>query len=158
MGDPRQHFAWALGSFPGPNREMGEVPLHPMVRPALSQRLYDFGFRWHEELQTTWLVPGPHPEAGYLNTPVVVDRQAYDEYLAAHADPSANAEKWQAAAETMLAQLDPKLAARIAAMSPEEKAVALEERRRQLPTAFDRLAELRAAVETHADALPKEPS
>lgn len=158
MGDPRQHFAWALASFPGPNREMGEVPLHPMVRPALSQRLWDCGFRWHEELQTKWFVPGPHPEAGYLNTPALVDRPAYDEYLAAHADPDADTQKWQAAAETMLAQLDPALAARISSMTPEEKAAALAEKRRGLPAAFDRLAQLRAAVQAHADDLPKESS
>jgi hypothetical protein len=155
-GDPRQHFAWALGAFPGPNLQMGDVPLHPMVRPELSQRLWDCGFRHHPELQTKWFIPGRHPEAGYLNAPIVVDRQEYDEYLAAHADPEADAEKWRTAAETMLAQVDPKLAARIATMTPEEKAAALQTQREQLPAAFDRLAQLRAEVEKASTDLPPE--
>jgi hypothetical protein len=158
MGDPREHFSWALCAFPGANKQMGDIPLHPMVRPELSQRLWDFGFRWNAELQTKWLIPGDHPEAGYLNAPVVVDRQAYEEYLAAHADPDADAEKWKAAAETMLAQLDPKLAARIKTMTPEEKAAALESQRENLPAAFDRLAQLRAEVEKNPDGLHEETS
>lgn len=151
MGDPRQHFAWALGSFPGPNKAMGDIPLHPMVRPELSQRLWNFGFRWHGEYQTAWVIPGDHPEAGYLNVPKIVDRQAYDEYRAAHADPEADAEKWRTAAELMLASVDPGLAARIKTMTPEEKAAALEEKRSQLPAAFARLEKLRAAVEAETD-------
>lgn len=51
MGDPEQHVAWALSSFP----VMGDGT--PMVLPVLSlpfvsRHLWDCGFRHHPELQT----------------------------------------------------------------------------------------------------------
>lgn len=147
MSDPRQHFAWALASFPAPNPDMGDVPVHPMVRPEFSQRLSDFGFEHNPAKQTKWLIPGDHPEAGYLNVPTVVGEQEYTEWCTAHSDPVAEQQKWEATAEKMLGTLDPKLAGRIKNMTPEEKAAALEVQRGQLPAAFERLAQLREAVE-----------
>ncbi|MFC9432677.1 hypothetical protein [Nocardia sp. NPDC057030] len=147
MSNPREHFAWALCSFPAPNTDMGDVPIHPVIRPKFSQRLWDLGFRWHADLQAKWLIPGQHPEAGYLNVPDVVDREQYEAYRAAHSDPDVEADRWRASAERMLAALDPQLAQRISAMTPEEKAAALEAQRDAMPAAFDRLEKLRAAVE-----------
>ncbi|MFD4442528.1 hypothetical protein ACFWPK_22435 [Nocardia sp. NPDC058519] len=141
MDDPRQHIAWALGSFPSPNQDMGEVPVHPGVRPLLSELLVSLGFRHDPTLQRKWLIPGDHPEAGWLNVPKVVDRVEYDEWKTANADPEA-AEKWRATAEKLLGELDPKMAQRISEMTPEERAAAAAVQRETLPAAFSRLAEL----------------
>lgn len=142
MDDSAQHFAWALGSLPSPNPEMGAVPLPPVARPLLSRLLWEFGFRHDETKQTKWLIPGDHPEGGYLNVPKIVDRAEYDEWLAAHANPDAEAEKWRATAEMLLGRLDPKLAQRIADMTPEQKAAAADVQRQTLPVEFARLADL----------------
>lgn len=142
MSDPRQHFAWAIPSFPAPNKDMGDVPVPTPVRPELSQRWWDLGFRHHADLQTKWFVPGDHPEAGYLNVPELVEREKYDAYHAKHADPDAEAGKWQATAEALLGRLDPKLAQRIADMTPEQRAAAAAVQREQLPAAMQRLAQL----------------
>lgn len=147
MSDPRQHFAWALQFFPSPNPQMGNVPIHPTARPGMSEMLHAFGFRHDPELQTKWLIPGDHPEAGYLNVPKLVDRAEYEEYMAAHADPEADAEKWRDTAEKLLGKLDPKMVDRIRNMSPEERAAAAAVQREQLPAAFDRLAELRKQMD-----------
>lgn len=142
MDDPRQHAAWAVAFFPSPNPEMGQVPVHPTVRPSFSQLLCDLGFRHDPALQRKWLIPGDHPEAGWLNTPRVVDRVEYDEWLAANADPDAATEKWRATAEALLGELDPKLAHRIDTMTQEERAAAAAEQRQTLPAALARLADL----------------
>lgn len=147
MSDPRQRFAWALLSFPAPNKDMGDVPIHPMVRPEMSQRLSDFGFEYNPAKQTKWLLPGDHPEAGYLNIPRIVDRKEYDEYLAAHTNPQAEADSWRAMAEAALEKLDPKLLSRINNMTDEQRAAAAAVQRDQLPAAFERLAQLQAETE-----------
>ncbi|WP_433568067.1 phage gene 29 protein family protein (plasmid) [Nocardia sp. CA-151230] len=142
MDDPRQHVAWALAFFPSPNPQMGAVPVYPVVREMQSELLVQFGFKHHPELQTKWLIPGDHPEAGWYNTPKVVDRDEYDEWLAAHADPEAEAEKWKSTAEALLGTLNPKLAKSIADMTPEQKAQAAELQKKALPPEFARLVEL----------------
>lgn len=142
MNDPRQHVAWALTSFPSPNPEMGSVPIPPPVPMDLSELLFDLGFRHNPELQRKWFIPGDHPEGGYLNVPKVVTREQHDEWLAQHADPDGEAEKWRATAEVLLGKLDPKMAQRIADMTPEQKAQAREVHRDNLPAAFARLADL----------------
>lgn len=147
MTDPRQHFAWALAFFPSPNQAMGDVPIHPTVRPLFSQMLWDLGYRHHPELQTKWFVPGDHPEAGYLNVPILVDAEQYQQYMAVHADPNTANETWRDTAEALLSKFDPNLAQRIKDMTPEERAAELEVQRKQMPAAFDRLAQLRKAVE-----------
>ncbi|MEV6432566.1 hypothetical protein [Nocardia sp. NPDC051463] len=150
MNDPRQHFAWALNSFPSPNQQMGDVPIHPMVRPLMSQLLWDFGFRHDPELQTKWLIPGDHPEAGYLNVPAVVDAEQYEQWAAVHADPDLANEKWRDTAEALLGKLDPKMLDRINNMTPEQRAAAAEMQREQLPAAFERLAQLKKQAEGEA--------
>lgn len=148
MDDPAQHVAWALGSLPSANPEMGSVPFPPVARPLLSQLLWDLGFRHDPTKQTRWLIPGDHPEAGYLNVPKVVDRCEYDEWVAAHSDPDAEAEKWRATAEMLLGRLDPKLAQRIADMTPDQKEQAVDVQRKNLPPALARLAELAQTTDT----------
>jgi hypothetical protein len=147
MDDPRQFAAWALGSFPAPNKQMGDVPLTPPVPADFSERLSQLGFRHHPELQTKWLIAGDHPEAGYLNVPKIVDRAEYEAHLAAHADPEAEAENWRATAEAVLGKLDPKLLHRITAMTDEQKAAAAQVQREHIPKAFERLAQLREEIE-----------
>lgn len=148
MADPRQHFAWALRYFPNPNTQIGDVPIHPVVRGPMSQILWDLGYRHQPELQTKFFIPGDHPEAGdYLNLPSLVDRKTYEEYLAAHADPVAQAQKLRKTAEAVLAKVDPQLLQRINEMTPEERAKAAEVQREQLPPALQRLGDLAAAIE-----------
>lgn len=142
MSDPAQHLAWALQFFPAPNQETGEIPIHPVVRGKFSKLLRSFGFRHHPEDQTSWLIPGDHPEAGYMNVPKVVDKLEYDRWHAEHADPEAEAEKWVAKAEELLGTLDPKMLSRIRAMTPEQKTDAREVQRDQLPAALSRLIDL----------------
>jgi hypothetical protein len=152
MSDPRQHHAWALGSFPAPNRQMGDVALHPLVVAEFSERLTDFGFRHHPELQTKWLIPGDHPEAGYLNVPKIVDREEYEAWLATQSDPAAAEQSMRAKAEEVLGKVNPRLLERINSMTDEERQAELAEQRAQLPAAFDRLAELRKAIEEDREA------
>lgn len=149
MSDPRQHFAWALQFFPSPNPQMGNVPIHPSARPGMSEMLCAFGFEHNPEKQTKWLIPGGHPEAGYLNVPKLVDRAEYEAYMAAHADPEAEVAKWQQIGKQLLGTLDPKLIEsinHIETLGPEARAAAAEslrERAQQAaPAAFERLAEL----------------
>lgn len=148
MTDPRQHFAWALAFFPSPNQQMGDVPIHPTVRPGMSQMLWDLGYRHHADLQTKWLLPGDHPEAGYLNVPVLVDAEEYQQYMAAHADPDVENEQWRDTAAQLLGKLDPKLLARIENMTPEQKAAAASLMAKdQVPAAFERLANLKNQID-----------
>lgn len=147
MDNPRQHAAWALVAFPSPNKEMGDVPISPPVPVDLSERLWDFGFRHHPDLQTQWYIPGDHPEGGFLNVPKVVGREEYEQYRAEHADPDGEVDKWTDTARSLLGELDPKLLARIDAMTDEQKAAAAEVHRKNLPPAFQRLAELHEDAE-----------
>jgi len=150
MDDPRQHLAWGLGTFPAPNKQMGEVPLQPPVPADLSERLHNLGFRHHPELQQKWIIPGDHPEAGYLNIPRVVDHETYESWLAAQDHPAAD--EWTETAKSLLGKIDPDALAHIEAMSDEEKAVAREEYRQQMPAAFERLAQLHQDIaETSAE-------
>lgn len=142
MNDPRQHAAWALQSFPSPNKQMPDVPLAPPVPADLSERLWHFGYRQHPELQTQWCVPGDHPEAAFLNTPKIVGRTEYEAYIAAHSTPEQQAGDWEEKAAELLARIDPQQAARIKSMTPEERAAELKSRRQHMPPAFQRLAEL----------------
>lgn len=142
MSDPSQHFAWAVPSFPAPNKDMGDVPVPASVRPELSQRLWDLGFRHVADLQTKWFIPGDHPEGGWLNIPELVDRAKYDAHREKNTNPDGAAEQWQATAEALLGRLDPKLAQRIADMTPEQRAAAAAVQREQLPAAMQRLAQL----------------
>lgn len=147
MSDPRQHFAWALQFFPSPNPQMGEVPIQPAVRPGLSEMLWDLGYRHNPELQTKWFVPGDHPEAGWMNVPSLVNAEERRQYEAVHDDPEAENDKWRETAEAMLGKLDPKLVERIKSMTPEERAAAVEVQRKQIPAAFERLAELKKQLD-----------
>lgn len=142
MSDPRQHAAWALRSFPSPNKQMGDVPVSPPVPEDLSERLHAFGFRHHPEEQTLFLLPGEHPEGGFLNVPKVVSRKEYEEYWAARADTDTAAATWTDTARSLLGDLNPKLLARIDAMTDEEKFAAAEVQREQMPAAFRRLEEI----------------
>jgi hypothetical protein len=148
MSDPRQHFAWALLYFPSPNPQMGEVPIHPTARPGLSELLSSLGFEHNPEKQTKWFIPGDHPEAGYLNIPKLVDAAEHQRYMAEHADPEAENEQWRETAEALLGKLDPKLLARIEAMTPEQKAAAASVMAKDhVPAAFERLADLKKQMD-----------
>jgi hypothetical protein len=153
QNNPRQKYAWALRSFPGPNKTMGDVPLYPTVSADLSERLEQFGFVHDPSRQTLFVIEGDHPEAGHLNVPKLVGREEYEEYLASRADPEAAAEAWRATAEAALEKLDPKLLHRINSMTDEQKAAAREIKKEQLPPAFQRLAEVAQAAreETSGD-------
>lgn len=146
MNDPRQHAAWALVCFPSPNKQMPDIPLAPPVPADLSELMWHFGYRQVPELQTKWYIPGDHPEAAFLNTPKLVDRAGYEKYMAEHGDPEQRLEDWRGAAEGLLAKIAPREAARIQAMTDEEKAAELVVRRKQMPPAFQRLAELRKDI------------
>lgn len=142
MSDPRQHFAWALAYFPSPNQDMPAVPIQPSVRPLLSELLDELGFAHDPAKQRKWLIPGDHPEAGWLNTPRLVDRNEYDEWTAARGNPVSKDEELRAAAEKALRSINPEMARQIAEMTPEQREQALQEQRESLPAALERLAEL----------------
>lgn len=142
MSDPRQCLAWALAFFPAPNPEMPTVPIQPSIRPLFSELLDSLGLEHNPAKQRKWLIPGDHPEAGWLNTPKVVDRAEYETWLAARADPDREADKWRPTAEALLAQLNPEMAKQIADMTPEQREQALRAGRENLPAALTRLAEL----------------
>lgn len=142
MTNPREHAAWALACLPAPNKQMPDVGLAPPVPADLSQRLWDFGFRQIPELQTKWYIPGDHPEAAFLNTPKLATREEYEQHLAKQGDPERRMDQFRGVAEELLTKIAPREAARIAAMTDEEKAAELAARREHMPPAFQRLAEL----------------
>jgi hypothetical protein len=64
MDDPEQFAAWAFAAgIPDPRSKKapGKFPHQPMVNPAcfpaLSQMLWDLGFRHHADKQTKWVKP-----------------------------------------------------------------------------------------------------
>lgn len=149
--DPRQFAAWAVGHFPDPRNRGMMVPLGmpSATAPEFSQLLNELGFRHHPELMTKFPIPGEQPGMGWLNPPKYVTRNEYDAYWATHKPQSSDAATTAVtgnALQRMLAALNPELAKRIDAMTPEERAAALPEAERAAVPAFERLAALREAL------------
>lgn len=118
MEDPRQHFAWALGSMPSHQAGGMPVPIPPKIVPDWSEFLHKLGFRHHPDEQTLFPITGEQTGMGWLAPIRFVGRDEYDKHVAARegklADLAAAAEK-----------INPGLAAQIAAMSDPEKRAAM---------------------------------
>lgn len=57
-GDPKQHASWCWAAGipdPAPSRPVPIPLIGPMLVEGVSQLLWNFGFRHHPELQTSWI-------------------------------------------------------------------------------------------------------
>lgn len=142
MSNPEQFAAWAFAAgVPDPRGD--RYPNQPLVPAkcfgALSAMLWDLGFRHHEDLQTKW--------------------------VGERSGPTRNFEAWGTTdikpgdimgdVAAMAVEQFPEIAAKIAAVKPEDHQAALDEQGKQLLSALERLAEaneLLKANQASADA------
>jgi hypothetical protein len=90
---PEQHAAWCWAAGipdPSPSRPMPIPLISPQLTAGVSKMLWDFGFRFHPELQTVWVdgVAGLGMVAGLTeNRPAEVDLDAAASELLAATNP-----------------------------------------------------------------------
>lgn len=134
MDDPEQHFAWAFAAgVPDPRGErFGNQPLIPApCFPALSKMLWDMGFRHHAELQTRWVNQYSGPDRNFVALGVT------------DVSPESLLEQ----ATEMLVDQFPDVAARVAAMTPENRDQMVREQAAELMASVERLKAARARLE-----------
>lgn len=138
--DPRTAFAWMFaGGIPDPRETGTEKRFHnqPLIPPqcfaAVSQMLWDFGCRFHPDLQTKWIKAGNGPLKNFEVWDTVTERPV---------DISGDA-------AAMLADIAPDVAAEIdaAAQSPEKHAEALKKFEKQFQSSLARLEAARQRME-----------
>ena len=108
MDDPQEFAAWAFSAgVPDPRGEQfGHQPLIPApCFPAVSQMLWDFGFRHHADLQTKWVPDYMGPDRNHVALGVT------------ETNPE---DVMQQAAEMLIDQF-PDVAARVSSMTPENR-------------------------------------
>lgn len=108
MDDPQEFAAWAfVAGIPDPRGErFGHQPLVPApCFPALSQMLWELGFRHHADLQTKWVPEYLGPDRNHVALGLTAD------------DPET---AMRAAAEMLVDQF-PDVAERVASMTPENR-------------------------------------
>ena len=137
MDNPEEHFAWAFASgIPDPRgKEYGYQPLiPPPCLAGLSQMLWDFGFRHQPELQTRWV---PEYKGG-------------DRNFVALGVTDVDPQEVVVQATEMLVSEFPEIAAKLAAITPEnqdmivhDQAVALLSSLEQLKAAQEQLDQQR---------------
>lgn len=166
--DPQRAHAWVFNSLPSGNAHPGDVATPVPFRYQMSERLEQLGYRHHPELQVLFPIPGPHPEAGWMNPPEYVDRDAYEKYWAEHApvgdDAAATEEQateqivslFAAAAPPAVARQVRDAARQAREMTPEQREAALAEQRKQLPHAVDQLARLAEHMNQPPPAAPQQ--
>lgn len=159
MSDPKQFAAWAVSWFPDPRKgaagTLVPMPMAADTAPVFSEQLHELGFRHHPELMTKFPIPGSNPGMGWYNAPQFVGEREYNAYRATHSapTPSATADATaENALQQMLSAMNPELAERISAMTPEEKAAALPEAERAAAPAIERLAKLNDLLKRGGDA------
>lgn len=127
MDDPEEFAAWAFAAgIPDPRGE--QFPNQPLI-PApcfkrVSRMLWDLGFRHHADLQTKWVAAYAGPDRNLVALGL-----------------SDSPESLVDTAVEMLADQFPDVAARIAAVTPENKDQVLAEQTDALRDSLDRLRE-----------------
>lgn len=135
MENPEQFAAWAFAAgVPDPRGE--QYPHQPLI-PAkcfagLSKMLWDFGFRWHEDKQTKWVAPRSGPTRNF------------EAWGATDIKP----EDIMGDVAQMAVEQFPEVAAKVAAVTPENHQEALEEATKDLLSKIERLNEARARMES----------
>lgn len=126
MENPEEFAAWAFAAgIPDPRGErFGHQPLIPApCFPALSKMLWEMGFRHHADLQTRWVSDYSGPDRNFVALGVT------------DVSPESLMEQ---AAEMVVDQF-PDVAARIAAMTPENRDQMLREQAAELLSSVERL-------------------
>jgi len=134
MDDPQEFAAWAFAAgVPDPRGEQfGHQPLIPApCFPAVSQMLWDFGFRHHADLQTQWVPDYLGPDRNHVALGVTAD------------DPRAMMEH---VAEMLVDQF-PEVAERVASMTPENRDEVIRAQAQELLASVDRLQAATAALD-----------
>lgn len=131
LDDPREALAWVFAQWP----KVGESQPYPAApRPLLgphSEFAYALGVRVHPELATLKKVPGEN------GSPVFIPVDEPDPVPAAGSAGDVSVEVLG-----LLAQVSPEMAARVAAMTPDEREKAVEDNRAAFEQAVSALAEL----------------
>ncbi|MBF6328726.1 hypothetical protein [Nocardia transvalensis] len=128
-----------LDAFPG-QRDGVLVPIHPKARGPWAEVLYRRGVRVHPELMEELPVSaGDHPEAAWLNPSAWVPRS---EFAQQQAPTASSSEQHREQMCQMLQALDPKLAARIDAMTDDERRAARAAQAPLVPEAIEQLQQL----------------
>ena len=131
MENPAEFAAWAFAAgVPDPRGDrFGNQPLIPApCFPALSQMLWDFGFRHHADLQTKWVPEYPGPDRNLLALGVT-DKEP---------------EKLTALAAEMLIDQFPAVAEKLSKVTPENRDQFIQEQAGEWLSA---MARLKAATE-----------
>lgn len=90
--EPKEHAAWCWAAGipdPSPVRPAPIPLIAPQLAPAISEMLWDFGFRHHPDLQTKWIkgVAGLGMVAAFSDKPPAVEddfSQAAKDFLEAN--------------------------------------------------------------------------
>ena len=126
MDDPEQFAAWAFAAgVPDPRGE--RYPNQPLIPakcfPALSKMLWDFGFRFDPEKQTKWVGQRSGPTRNFE----------------AWGTTDIKPEDIMGDLAQMAAEEFPEVAAKVAAVTPENHKEAFEAQAKELLSALDRL-------------------
>jgi hypothetical protein len=130
MSDPQEFSAWAFAAgVPDPRGEQfGHQPLIPApCFPAVSQMLWDFGFRHDASLQTKWVPDYVGPDRNHIALGVSENNPA---------------EAMQLAAEMLVDQY-PDIADKISEITPENRDAVMREQAEELMAS---IAKLQAAT------------
>lgn len=128
LDDPQEMFAWIFAAGI-PDARGEKYPHQPMIpgpnMPAVSQMLYDFGCRFHPELQEKWVKPAM----------LGIDRN-FQAWGVTDVMPNA---------AEMLADIAPDKAMAVANVTPETHAAALQEVTAKMLENLERLREAAAS-------------
>lgn len=126
MDDPQEFAAWAFAAgVPDPRGEQfGYQPLIPApCFPAVSQMLWDLGFRHHADLQTRWVPDYLGPDRNHVALGVT----------------ETNPADFMAQASEMLVDQFPEVAAKVAEMTPENRDEVIRAQAEELMASIERL-------------------
>ena len=134
MDDPREFAAWAFAAgIPDPRA--GAASFQTLIPapcfPALSQMLWDFGFRHHAELQTKWVTDYPGCDRNFVALGLTDEQPSKDDVV-------------RKATEMVVDQF-PAVADRLRQMNPENRDEIVREQAEALLKSMEKL---RAATAT----------
>lgn len=113
------------------------VPIHPKIRKPWAEELLRRGVRVHPELMEKLPVSGgDHPEAAWMNPSSWVKRE---DYIARQVEDGPGTEQQREQFLQMLQAIDPGRAARIEAMTPEERSAEAAAMSPHMPEVLERL-------------------
>lgn len=133
ISNPKHHFTMLLTSMPMPGGVRVPIPQPTKTIPLWSEEGWRLGYRHHPELQELYPIPGDQPGMGWLNTPRMVGREEYAQWLSTSTDK---------AKDVLTTVFGKEHANKIDQMSPEEKDFALRQAKVKVFEAVAKMQEL----------------